>query len=83
LNLEKIKCTCRNTGAKVIKITRDMKKKNGVAVLEPYDKKPQLLTILLTPDYKELMFKYIKFICRDERIIFYSTVIRFSTVPSS
>ena len=43
-------------------------KKVGVAVLEPYDKKPQLLTVLLTPDYKELIFKYIKFICRDERI---------------
>ena len=33
-------------------------KKVGVAVLESYDKKPQLLTVLLTPDYKELMFKY-------------------------
>ena len=30
----------------------------GVAVLEPYDKKPQLLTVLLTPGYKELIFKY-------------------------
>ena len=44
--------------------------KVGVAVLEPYDKKPQLLTILLTPDYKQLIFKYIKFICRDERITY-------------
>ena len=29
-----------------------------VAELEPYDKKPQLLTVLLTPGYKELIFKY-------------------------
>ncbi len=33
-------------------------KKVGAAELEPYDKKPQLLTVLLTPDYKELIFKY-------------------------
>ena len=45
-----------------------MEKNVGVAELEPYDKKPQLLTVLLTPDYKELMFKYIQFIYRDERI---------------
>ena len=37
-------------------------KKVGVAVLEPYDKKPQLLTVLLTPDYKELLVKYNKLI---------------------
>jgi len=59
-------------GSKITKILETYKRnKVGVAVLEPYDKKPQLLTILLTPDYKELIFKYIKFICRDERITFY------------
>ena len=34
----------------------------GVPVCEPYDKKLQLLTVLLTPDYKELIFKYKKYL---------------------